>query len=189
MRTERSWGVVTMITPSRAMVCMTVRGASEVPGGRSMTSISASPHSVLFQNWPITLPIRGPRHTTGFDVSSMKRVIDITLMPSMGDVGGTSPVGTPRGMPFTPSMDGMEGPVMSASRMAVLWPSRERPMARRAATLLLPTPPLPLPTATICLKRPLVGTGMEQVAGSWSQEPWLGHPLHLLSLTNYTSFF
>ncbi len=52
-----------------------------------------------------------------------------------------------RGRSVAPKMRAMLGPVMSASRMPQGWPSRTKAQASWAVTLLLPTPPLPEPTA------------------------------------------
>jgi len=53
----------------------------------------------------------------------------------------------PRAPSCTPNICGMEGPVMSASSTAALWPRRCISQASRLVTRLLPTPPLPLTTA------------------------------------------
>ena len=50
----------------------------------------------------------------------------------------------------TSNIMGMLGPWMSASTRPTRRPSRARPAARLAVTVLLPTPPLPLATATMC---------------------------------------
>src|ERR1700678_4215789 len=55
---------------------------------------------------------------------------------------------------------------MSASMRPTRWPSRESAMARLTATVVLPTPPLPEPTATI-LETPGRGTGAG-ILGAWA---------------------
>ena len=49
---------------------------------------------------------------------------------------------------WRPNILGMEGPVMSASKIPVRIPRLLPPEARRAVTRDLPTPPLPLTTPT-----------------------------------------
>ena len=44
----------------------------------------------------------------------------------------------------TPKLSGIEGPVISASRIAVLKPSLQTLLARRDVTRDFPTPPFPL---------------------------------------------
>ena len=44
-----SWGVVTITNPSKSRVCITVRGASEVPGGKS-TSKTSIPSQLVPDN-------------------------------------------------------------------------------------------------------------------------------------------
>src|SRR5260221_1224804 len=53
------------------------------------------------------------------------------------------------GRPEMPNMVGTLGPYMSASSRPTLLPSFRKHSARFAATVLLPTPPLPLMTRTI----------------------------------------
>src|ERR1700677_4804971 len=55
---------------------------------------------------------------------------------------------------------------MSASMRPTRWPSRESAMARLTATVVLPTPPLPEPTATI-LETLGKGTGAG-ILGAWA---------------------
>ena len=54
---------------------------------------------------------------------------------------------SPTARSLTPKAMGIEGPVMSASRMAVLSPRLAAATASCSVTRLLPTPPLPLMTA------------------------------------------
>src|SRR5271166_5212025 len=55
---------------------------------------------------------------------------------------------------------------MSASMRPTRWPRRERAMARLTATVVLPTPPLPEPTATI-FETPGSATGAG-IFGAWA---------------------
>ena len=48
--------------------------------------------------------------------------------------------------PWIPYILGMDGPVMSASRMPTRYPSFASWLARDAVTMDLPTPPFPLTT-------------------------------------------
>ena len=68
------------------------------------------------------------------------------------DTAGFSVFGpaTP-GFSLTPNMRGIEGPVMSPSRMPTLSPRRFNPTASSPATSDFPTPPLPDITAMTCL--------------------------------------
>ena len=52
-----------------------------------------------------------------------------------------------------PNMRGMEGPVMSASRMPTVLPARRSSVARMPVTSDFPTPPLPDTTPMRCLTR------------------------------------
>ena len=54
---------------------------------------------------------------------------------------------TTLGLPCDPSMTGIEEPCTSASRISTECPARSSAAARLTATVLLPTPPLPLTTA------------------------------------------
>jgi hypothetical protein len=56
---------------------------------------------------------------------------------------------TTLGFSREPSITGIEEPCTSASRISTEWPARSRAAARFTATVLLPTPPLPLTTAMI----------------------------------------
>ena len=53
----------------------------------------------------------------------------------------------PIALSCTPNIFGIDGPVISASRIAVSAPFRFVSTASRLVTRLLPTPPLPLTTA------------------------------------------
>ena len=70
----------------------------------------------------------------------------MSLMPP-AVTAGSMPSSVPVAFSWMPKAVGMEGPVMSASRMATLRPLRAMATAREAVTVLLPTPPLPLTTA------------------------------------------
>ena len=85
----------------------------------------------------------GPRQMTGSVSSSSKRFIDITSMPVLV-IAGRIPISVPIALSVIPNIRGMEGPVISASRIAVLYPLRCAVTASIAVVRDLPTPPLPL---------------------------------------------
>ena len=60
---------------------------------------------------------------------------------------GRMPSSVPMAFSWIPNIFGMEGPVISASRIAVLCPFRLVSTDSRPVTRLFPTPPLPLTTA------------------------------------------
>jgi len=60
----RSCGDDTNNTPLIGKDCITVKGASDVPGGKSIIKKSIFPQSVSVQNCLIALPIKGPRQIT-----------------------------------------------------------------------------------------------------------------------------
>ena len=70
----------------------------------------------------------------------------MTSMP-VSDTAGLMPRSEPVARSWRLKAVGMEGPVMSASRMATFLPRRRMATAREEVTRLLPTPPLPLTTA------------------------------------------
>ena len=74
----------------------------------------------------------------------------MTLIP-MAVSSGRMPISLPRALRLMPKARGMEGPVISASSTPTFSPRRERRTASIAVTEDLPTPPLPLLTATTFL--------------------------------------
>ena len=76
--------------------------------------------------------------------------MDITLMP-LSVLSGLMDPSSPVAFLVRPKALGMEGPVMSASRMAQFYPLFCMVVASMEVTKDLPTPPLPLTTATMCL--------------------------------------
>ena len=84
----------------------------------------------------------GPRQMTGSVSCSSSRFTLISWMPVPVMTGRmASSVATAR--PWIPKALGMEGPVMSASSTATLWPRRCMVTANWLVTMDLPTPPLP----------------------------------------------
>ena len=65
---------------------------------------------------------------------------------------------------------GMEGPVMSASKMAQLWPRRCISEASRLVTRDLPTPPLPLTTAITFLTLAPSRRGLRKLSAVRSEQ-------------------
>ena len=59
---------------------------------------------------------------------------------------GRSPRSSPTALPWSPNDLGMDGPVTSASIIAVAWPRACMAEASRLVTRDLPTPPFPLTT-------------------------------------------
>ncbi len=94
-------------------------------------------------------PTSGPRHTMGWP-SGTKNWIEMTFTPWRSS-GRILPSGVADGWPSRPIIWGMLGPVMSASSRPTAAPSMARATARLAATVLLPTPPLPDATASTFL--------------------------------------
>ena len=111
-----------------------------------MNSTSLSPQITSVQNWPTAPAMTGPRQTTGSESLSRSRFKLITSMPVLV-LTGRMPVSVPMAFSLMPNALGMDGPVMSASRMPALRPWRCASTASREVTRLLPTPPLPLTTA------------------------------------------
>ena len=91
-----------------------------------------------------TVPaMTGPRHTTGSVSFSNKRFSETSFTPVLLSAG-MMPSSVPESCWQTPKARGMEGPVMSASKMAVSKARRRIFTAIREATIDLPTPPFPL---------------------------------------------
>ena len=88
----------------------------------------------------------GPRQMTGSVSCSSSRFTLISWMP-VSVCTGRMASSEPTARPWMPKHLGMEGPVTSASRMAVRWPRRCMVTANWLVTMDLPTPPLPETTA------------------------------------------
>ena len=93
---------------------------------------------------------KGARQITALSSCGNSRFIDITSIPD-SETTGKRPVSLPKGRAVMPNMRGILAPVMSASRIPTLLPCRFKAIASKAVTSDLPTPPLPLITAMICL--------------------------------------
>ncbi len=83
-----------------------------------------------------------PGQITGSMGSAVMMPMDTTGSPSADSTGASSGI-SPKTGSRIPSMAGMEGQAMSASKMAVFWPCLISALASSTATALLPTPPLP----------------------------------------------
>ena len=141
-----SCGVVTITPPDSGTFCTTVNCASPVPGGRSTTSTSNSPHSTLVTNSVNSLSIIGPRQITAWP-SGTRNPIDMTRRSYL--VTGIRRLSSVLlGLSVIPSINGMLGPYTSASSTPTRCPVRASAAARLTDTVDLPTPPLPLATAT-----------------------------------------
>ena len=84
----------------------------------------------------------GPRQTTGSVVSSKSALMEITLMPVLETTGVISS-SVPVALLLMPNACGIDGPVISASKIATLYPSLCVATASMDVTEDLPTPPLP----------------------------------------------
>src|SRR5450756_105785 len=146
---DSSCGVVTMRMPSTGRDWNAVRGTSAVPGGRSTMRTSKSPHATSVQNCLMADVSSGPRQMTGWLESSKSRFMEMILIP-VAVSGGTMPTIEDSGRTVRPNRRGMDGPVMSASRMPTFGPRGAARTAAMADTRDLPTPPLPLATASTC---------------------------------------
>ena len=105
----------------------------------------------------------------------------MTLMP-VADISGRRSLPRPLArLPLMPIILGMEGPVMSASRMPTVCPRRLSSMASAPVTNDLPTPPLPESTAITCFTSErlfssnCVGAVWPPAAAACSQEA-MGRP-------------
>src|SRR4030081_3274054 len=143
-----SCGVETITAPVSGACCAMVSCASPVPGGRSTTRISRSPHATSRSICVIAEITIGPRQIMARS-SSTRKPIDITLRPKRS-IGSSVRGPTRRGLPRRPSRLGCEGPSISASRMPVFSPIAAKPSARLQEVVDLPTPPLPEATAMTC---------------------------------------
>src|ERR1019366_4258329 len=94
----------------------------------------------------------------------LKKPIDMILTPYCCSGCMRSPKAI--GVSLIPIISGTLGPYTSASIRPTLWPSAARPTARLTATVVLPTPPFPDPTA-IRFLTPGIGS-----LGNWPG--WLG---------------
>ena len=119
---------------------------SPVPGGRSQSRKSRSPHQTSPRNCWIALCSIGPRQITGVS-SGTKWPIEITFTPcaSSGRIMSLNPTG----LPTAPSIRGTLNPHTSASSTPTERPAFARAAARFTVTLDLPTPPLPEAIAMI----------------------------------------
>jgi len=75
-----SCGVETMTAPESGTCCAMVSCASPVPGGRSTTMRSSSPHSTSRNICWIALITMGPRQIIGVS-SATRKPIDMHLIP------------------------------------------------------------------------------------------------------------
>ena len=147
------------MTGISAVLSLYLISVSPVPGGMSTNITSTSPQTTSLQNCLTAPAITGPRQTTGSFGLSTSRFSDMTPMPlwlRQGNIPSPSEVARSA----IPNATGIDGPVISASRIAVFSPRLAAATARSSVTRLLPTPPLPLMTATtrFMLERLLAGT-------------------------------
>ncbi|MEJ7717313.1 MAG: hypothetical protein WKF31_04855 [Thermoleophilaceae bacterium] len=101
-------GVVTMTMRALGMSWARVMDTSPVPGGRSSTRKSTSPHSTSSRNCLIALWSIGPRQTMPWSWVSRKNSMDMTFTPAAASSGLILRSAFTVGRPCTPSMRGME---------------------------------------------------------------------------------
>ena len=143
-----SCGDVTTTIPSTGRDWKIVSGTSPVPGGQSTNIQSTSPQSTSSQNCLTALAMTGPLQITGSVSFSTRRFNDISLMPDFVTGGYiTVPASSQVAFSCTPKDFGIDGPVISASRIAVFKPFFAALTASIDVTNDLPTPPFPLTTA------------------------------------------
>ena len=157
-----SEGIVTSrneVRGPRKSAYWTVRSA---PGGRSNSSRSSVPHSNDAEDLAEERELPGGAPRVGLAAAPRSRTRatptpgsasparrrrcrswSAAARPCSGCRARTAP-------PWTPAMRACEGPLKSASRMAIRSPRARRAPARCSVSVLLPTPPLPEPTATRC---------------------------------------
>ena len=131
--------------PSTGRDWNTVSGTSPVPGGISTNIKSISFQIMSVQNCCTAPAIIGPRQITGSSAFSSSRLMEQTSIPVLVAIGNT-PSSVAPSVPVKPKPFGMDGPVISASRIPQCAPLRCMAMASREVHILLPTPPLPLTT-------------------------------------------
>ena len=138
-----SCGVVTTMKPSMSRACIIDSGASDVPGGRSMSRKSRSPQLVDWRNWLSALWIIGPRQMIASSSFCWKKPMDmtLTLKRSAGIIFWSGPITGGSAIFIARTTLGQS---MSASRIPTRAPSYASVAARLTVTVVLPTPPLPL---------------------------------------------
>ena len=92
----------------------------------------------------------GPRQITASSFSLRRNPIDITLRLSPISSGWIESSVPCSGKPSTPRSLGTLGPWISTSSRPTFFPAAASTTARFTATVLLPTPPLPESTRTLC---------------------------------------
>ena len=185
-----SCGEVTMMMPSSGMDWNTVSGASPVPGGRSTNMQSTSFQITSLQNCLMTPAITGPRQTTGEVSSSSRRLMLMTSMP-LFVLTGNRPSSQPCAFSCIPKHFGIDGPVTSASRIAVFRLRRCIVTASMDVTRLLPTPPLPLTIPMTFLTLLILFIGARKLSGCWREgqsSPQLEQSCVQFSLILYNFF-
>mmetsp|Transcript_15787 Transcript_15787/g.51751 ORF Transcript_15787/g.51751 Transcript_15787/m.51751 type:complete len:240 (-) Transcript_15787:95-814(-) len=149
-----SCGVVTMMAPSIPACfksCAMLMCSSEVPGGASTIRKSSSPQSTSFTNCLMRAFFRGPRQTTASSLFGSMKPIDITPRLSCTYTGDHPAPLWCTSSPSRPSILGIDGPHMSTSSNPTSLSLPARASDSCAATVLLPTPPFPDNTSTLCL--------------------------------------
>ncbi|MNN59312.1 hypothetical protein D3C81_1744210 [compost metagenome] len=103
-----SCGVVTMTAPATGIFCDSVSWISPVPGGRSISRKSRSPHSVSLNSWVSADVAIGPRQIIG-ESCSIRNPMDMASTPNARN-GSMLLLSGLSGRPLKPSMAGTLGP-------------------------------------------------------------------------------
>ena len=166
-----SCGVVTTMPPETSVdETIVARGSSEA-GGRSTIKVSAAPQSTRCRRDSTTFPTMRLLLILGAWVSAIRNAADITFSPYLLIEGIRGlilacPVET-TGINSCqlealvslvrriPNSSATFGPYRSASRSPTLRPRWDSARARLVLTVVLPTPPFPLPTKN--MSRTLAG--------------------------------
>ena len=120
----------------------------------------------------MTPALAGPRQMTASSLPGSRKPMDMTPRFQCHSTGSMRFSFMPGRLPASLSRRGMLGPWTSTSSRPVRWPSMASPAARLAATVDLPTPPLPESTTTTALtpSRP-VGFGFCLISSFKSRSP------------------
>lgn len=110
----------------------------------------------------------GRAQTTG-EVSSGRSSLMLMVSMPVFVLTGNRPSSLPMAFSWMPKHFGIDGPVMSASRMAVLKPRRCMVTASIEVTRLLPTPPLPLHNADDLFDILILFWAARKLSGFWRE--------------------
>ena len=127
----------------------TVRGTSPVPLAYQQTCSQYHPFYITPELFNSTGNYQ-PLQTTGVSSSSTRRFTDISSVP-FAATAGIIPSESAITFSWTPKHFGIEGPVISASSIAVVWPLRvPLPLQALKSLQICSTPPFPLTMPYTC---------------------------------------